>query len=294
MRSVLFAGIMIACTLLGCRQATRHRLPSSSARAGEVLVVGDTTGQLASYLSRPNPDCPSRSPASTCALRRKTNSKGNALLARAIVILSDKPYASGHDLNARPQLVIEASAKDSARILHDLPAFEEQESYAFLQHNHHPKMEEKIRRQFGVQMKVPEAMRASKTSKDFLWIATNGAENLRSLCVLRLPDSPKADWARAIDRMLSQHIHGDQASSSMHLALATVQIQQERGIHLLTGQWMMEGGSDGRPLCGLRQKRQGRASSCSSPSPTPPREKKRNIMRQLRTVVFNEYISYGE
>ena len=206
MRSVLFAGIMIACTLLGCRQATRHRLPSSSARAGEVLVVGDTTGQLASYLSRPEPGLPQPEPRFDVRPTTQDQLKGNALLARAIVILSDKPYASGHDLNARPQLVIEASAKDSARILRDLLAFEEQESYAFLQHNHHPKMEEKIRRQFGVQMKVPEAMRASKTSKDFLWIATNGAENLRSLCVLRLPDSPKADWARAIDQMLSQHI----------------------------------------------------------------------------------------
>lgn len=213
--------------------------------------------------------------------------------ARAIVILSDKPYASGHDLNARPQLVIEASTKDSARILRDLLAFEEQESYAFLQHNHHPKMEEKIRRQFGVQMKVPEAMRASKTSKDFLWIATNGAENLRSLCVLRLPDSPKADWARAIDQMLSQHIHGDQASSSMHLALATVQTHQERGIHLLTGQWMMEGDAMGGPfVASVKKTRQG-ALVLLAFAYAPEREK-RNIMRQLRTVVFNEYISYGE
>ena len=62
MPRVLFAGIMIACTLLGCRQASRHRLPSSSARAGEVLVVGDTTGQLASYLSRPDPGLPQPEP----------------------------------------------------------------------------------------------------------------------------------------------------------------------------------------------------------------------------------------
>lgn len=154
-------------------------------------------------------------------------------------------------------------------------------------------MEEKIRRQFGVQMKVPEAMRASKTSKDFLWIATNGAENLRSLCVLRLPDSPKADWARAIDQMLSQHIHGDQASSSMHLALATVQTQQERGIHLLTGQWMIEGDAMGGPfVASVKKTRQG-ALVLLAFAYAPEREK-RNIMRQLRTVVFNDHISYGE
>ena len=258
-----------------------------------MLVVGDTTGQLASYLSRPEPGLPQPEPRFDVRPTTQDQLKGNALLARAIVILSDKPYASGHDLNARPQLVIEASAKDSARILHDLLAFEEQESYAFLQHNHHPKMEEKIRRQFGVQMKVPEAMRASKTSKDFLWIATNGAENLRSLCVLRLPDSPKADWARAIDQMLSQHIHGDQASSSMHLALATVQTQQERGIHLLTGQWMMEGDAMGGPfVASVKKTRQGVLVLLAF-AYAPEREK-RNIMRQLRTVVFNEYISYGE
>ena len=284
MRKVLFAGIMIACILLGCRQASHHRLPSSSARAGEVLVVGDTTGQLG--LPQPEPRFDVR-PTTQDQL------KGNALLARAIVILSDKPYASGHDLNARPQLVIEASARDSARILRDLLAFEEQESYDFLQHNHHPKMEEKIRRQFGVQMKVPEAMRASKTSKDFLWIATNGAENLRSLCVLRLADRPKADWARAIDEILSQHIHGDQASSSMHLALATVQTQQERGIDLLTGQWMMEGNAMGGPfVASVKKTRQG-ALVLLAFAYAPEREK-RNIMRQLRTVVFNDHISYGE
>ena len=94
---------------------------------------------------RPDPGLPQPEPRFDVRPTTQDQLKGNALLARAIVILSDKPYASGHDLNARPQLVIEASAKDSARILHDLLAFEEQESYAFLQHNHHPKMEEKIR-----------------------------------------------------------------------------------------------------------------------------------------------------
>ncbi len=293
MHRVLFAGIMIACTLLGCRQASHHRLPSSSARTGEVLVVGDTTGQLASYLSRPEPGLPQPEPRFDVRPTTQDQLKGNALLARAIVILNDKPYASGHDLNARPQLVIEASAKDSARILRDLQVFEEQAAYAFLQHNHHPKMEEKIRRQFGVQMKVPEAMRASKTSKDFLWIATNGAENLRSLCVLRLADSPKADWARAIDQMLSQHIHGDQASSSMHLALATVQTHQERGIHLLTGQWMMEGDAMGGPFVASVKKTRQSALVLLAFAYAPEREK-RNIMRQLRTVVFNDHIFYGE
>ena len=93
--------------------------------------------------------------------------------------------------------------------------------------------------------------------------------------------------------MLSQHIHGDQASSSMHLALATVQTQQERGIHLLTGQWMMEGDAMGGPfVASVKKTRQG-ALVLLAFAYAPEREK-RNIMRQLRSVVFNDHIFYGE
>ena len=79
----------------------------------------------------------------------------------------------------------------------------------------------------------------------------------------------------------------------MPLALATVQTHQERGIHLLTGQWMMEGDAMGGPfVASVKKTRQG-ALVLLAFAYAPEREK-RNIMRQLRTVVFNEYISYGE
>lgn len=291
MRRWLYAWI-VASTLFGCRQQP-HRLPSSSARAGEVLVVGDATGQLSSYLSQPEPGLPQPEPRFDVRQTTQDQLKGNTLLARAIVILGDKPYASGRDLNARPQLVIEATAKDSARILRDLLAFEEQEAYTFLQHHNNPQMEEKIRRQFGVKMKVPEAMRASKKSKNFLWTATNGAENLRSLCVLRMPDCPQADWAKNIDQMLSHHIHGEVASNTMRLAMATVQTHQDRGLGLLTGQWLMEGDAMGGPFVASVRKTSRGTIVLLAFAYAPEREK-RNIMRQLRAVVFNEYISYGE
>ena len=286
------AACVIISALFGCRR-THHRLPSSSAKVGEVLVVGDSNGQLSNFLSQPEPGLPQPEPRFD--VRRLSNSqfKGSALLARAIVILGDKSYASGTDLNARPQIVIEASVKDSLRVLRDLEAFEEKNAYAFLRRHGNPMMEEKVRRQFGVRMVVPEEMRASKASKDFLWMATTGAENLRSLCVFRMPYASKGGAVEEINRCLSQNIHGETPSSPMQIVMETVKCGKEQGLDVLTGLWNMENDAMGGPfVASVKPMRHG--SIVLLAFAYAPEREKRNIMRQLRAVVCNDHIIYGE
>ena len=157
MRSVLFAGIMIACTLLGCRQASHHRLPSSlSTSCWHAWPRALSSGRQTASVSSPP--------------------------------FWDGGCAGGRHSSLAPQR--------------------------------------------------PEGRAGS---------APNPSPRLRS----------KADWARAIDQMLSQHIHGDQASSSMHLALATVQIQQEKVIVFplsicVAAQMLILFLQTGSPVYGLR------------------------------------------
>lgn len=278
--------------LTGCQQR-QQRLPQSSAKAGEVVVVGDDAGRLTRWLSQDEPGLAQPEPRFDVRRMTVEELKGNARLARAIVVVDDKDYGIGRDIHARPQVVIEAGVADSARVLRDLLAFEADNAYALLRRHTNPTMQEKVRRQFGVEMLVPEEMRASRAAKDFLWMATTGAENVRSLCVMRIPRQTRGGWAEELDRIVSRNIHGEAPSNVMRIALNTVKTSQERGMDVLTGQWEMSGDAMGGPfVASIKKTRKGHIALMAFAY--APERKKRNIMRQLRAVVLNDHITYGQ
>ena len=46
-------------------------------------------------------------------------------------------------------------------------------------------MEQTVKRMFGIDIHLPANMQASKTSKDFLWIADNSGTTMQSLCIFK-------------------------------------------------------------------------------------------------------------
>lgn len=291
MRSVwLAAGLMTVA--VGCQKAPR-RLPDSSARPGEVVIVGDSTGALSRYLSAPEPGLPQAEPRFDVRPLAADKLQGHALLARAIVVVSNKPYGIGHNLQARPQIVIEAQVKDSARILRDLMAFEADQARELLGRHGNPEMEQRAKKQFGLRLHIPQEMRASKTAKDFLWMATNGAEDLRNLCILRLPPHSEADRVEMINQVLHQQIHGETPQVSMRLLPATSTRTQSPTMEVLTGQWEMVGDAMGGPYIASVRKTKD-SDIVLLAFVYAPERKKRNIMRQLRAVVCNDNIFYGK
>ena len=291
MRSVWLAAGLLA-VAVGCQKAPR-RLPDSSARPGEVVIVGDSTGALSQCLAAPEPGLPQPEPRFDVRQLDSESLQGHALLARAIVVVSDKPYGVGHNLQARPQIVIEAQVKDSVRILRDLLAFEAGEARTLLQQHGNPEMERRAEKQFGLRLHIPQEMRASKTAKDFLWMATNGAEDMRNLCILHLPPQREADLVEAINQVLSRQIHGETPQTMMRLLPATITRTSAPRQKLLTGQWEMVGDAMGGPfVASVRRTRGGDIVLLAFVY--APERKKRNIMRQLRAVVCNDNIFYGK
>lgn len=291
MRSVwLAAGLMTV--VMGCQKAP-HRLPDSSARPGEVVIVGDSTGALSRWLSAPEPGLPQSEPRFDVRQSDSEVLQGHALLARAIVVVSHKPYGVGHNLQARPQIVIEAQVKDSARILRDLMAFEAEQARELLERHGNPEMERRAKKQFGLRLHIPQEMRASKTAKDFLWMATNGAEDMRNLCILRLPPTSEADRVERINQVLSRQIHGETPQMTMRLLPATITRSDAPSQEVLTGLWEMAGDAMGGPFVASVRKTKG-GDIVLLAFVYAPERKKRNIMRQLRAVVCYDNIFYGK
>lgn len=291
MRSVwLAAGLMTV--VMGCQKAPR-RLPDSSARPGEVVIVGDSTGALSRFLSAPEPGLPQPEPRFDVRQLAPEALQGHSLLARAIVVVGNKPYGSGRNLQARPQIVIEAQVKDSARIMRDLMAFEADQARELLERHGNLEMEQRAKKQFGLRLHIPQEMSASKTAKDFLWMATNRAEDMRNLCILRLPPHREADRVERINQVLHRQIHGETPQMTMRLLPATITQTNESGQEILTGQWEMAGDAMGGPFVASVRKTKG-GDIVLLTFVYAPERKKRNIMRQLRAVVCYDNIFYGK
>lgn len=284
--------LLLAVALAGCRSARRVK-PASSSKAGEVLVVGDESGLLSACLSRSVPGLPQEEPLFDVRRITAEQLSGNALLARAIVVVGRGGYKVGRDLDARPQLVVRAQLSDSVRVLRDLLAFEESVALAQLRRHPNAEMEARVRRQFGVDMTIPEEMKASKTGRDFLWMATNGAENVRGLCVMRLRNAEGERLPVAVDSALAHNIRGERASVRMHLLLPAVEKTVDEGRTVLRGQWEMDGDAMGGAFVASAGHTSGETIVLLAFAYAPER-KKRNIMRQLQAVVLNDNITYGQ
>ena len=47
-------------------------------------------------------------------------------------------------------------------------------------------MQDEIKKMFGIDMKIPAAMNASKKAKDFIWISNNASSGMQNLLVMKV------------------------------------------------------------------------------------------------------------
>lgn len=307
--------VALALLVVSCKEQA-HGLPSSTVRPYEVLVVNDSAHVVADSLSTDCLGLPQSEPQFDVKTIAEKDLEGYRLLSRTIVMLH--PAGSGirvhKNVYAHPQLVIHTDVAHLARAKAYLQAFERLQAQRQLAQHPNPTMQQMVHKALGVQMLIPSEMQSYKKGKDLIWLSNNTHEKIKNLCVMRLAPtahrsqsltaekkgSQTADIFAPINDLLRANVKGEQAG--MYLQLIPSTIQEERSVTLsdslgtatdYCGLWQMNGDSMGGAfvmrLTRLKDRQIALLAFAYAPETT-----KRNIMQQLRAVVFNNKITYGK
>lgn len=178
--------VVVIALLSSCKDGMQ-RLPSSSARPYEVLLVGDEKDSLRDILSADAKGLPQPEPLFDVSSVKKNSLDDIKRMARAIVVYDDNNgrISIKKDLYAQPQIVIYASPKDSDEIISQLQMFEMKNHIRLMKKKHNATAEEYIRKQFGIDIIIPADMTSSKKAQNFFWISNNAATGMKNIVVMK-------------------------------------------------------------------------------------------------------------
>ncbi len=106
-------------------------------------------------------------------------------------------------------------------------------------------MQDEIKKMFGIDMKIPVSMNASKKAKDFIWISNNASTGMQNLLVFKVKSEERrmknsnaayANDKALIDSILRTNMPGETDSMYMEIPVLS-----ERGL------WEMKGDAMGGP-----------------------------------------------
>ena len=251
----LFPFCLIFLLLTGCGLMGKNRKkPASTGQPYEIVLEGDTDSIVTTILTEDVPALPQPEPLCKLIQVKKGKTKGSYLLVRTriIVNITDKDFAVklSHDENAAPQNIIRINARSVQQLrerlngekLRQLVDEAELKHLAEMISNNPSKqnkeMQEEVKKTFGLDMKIPVSMNASKKAKDFIWISNNASTGMQNLLVFRVKNSNAQDTddKHQIDSILRTNMPGE--TDSMYM---TIPVLLERGL------WEMKGDAMGGP-----------------------------------------------
>ena len=251
----LFPFCLIFLLLTSCDLTGKNRKkPASTGQPYEIVLEGDTDSIVTRILTEDVPALPQ--PESLCKLIqvKKGKTKGSYLLVRTriIVNITDKDFAVklSHDENAAPQNIIRINARSVQQLREKLNGEKLRQivDEAELKHltemisnnpsKQNKEMQEEVKKTFGLDMKIPVSMNASKKAKDFIWISNNASTGMQNLLVFRVKNSNAHDTddKHQIDSILRTNMPGE--TDSMYM---TISVLSEKGL------WEMKGDAMGGP-----------------------------------------------
>ena len=312
---LIMASLFLVSCSLGNKRGDGKNLPPSMGQPYEVLLEGDTLGIVKEMLTEDVDILPQPEPMCDVISVKQGKVRGSYLLMRTRVVVcigktfSDKgsdgkktfSIKQSHDENAAPQNIIRIHAaslqelKDSlrprARVLQSA-IYEAEQKHLAAVIKQNPEKQKLVKRLFGINIKIPAQLDASKEAKDFLWLSNNASRGMQNLIFLRV----NARWEKeAIDSMLRKNMIGETDDMYMQLKDAPQQTDgkyMERSYpkrlyaNLTQGLWEMKGDAMGGPY---RLKR----LPLSAKKGTlyiigfvyAPEMNKRNLMKQLEAVI---------
>ena len=271
----------IVCLLLlflaSCSTGGRNgKLPKSTGMPYEVVLEGDTDSIVTKMLTEDVTGLPQPEPLCRLIQVKKGKTRGNYLLVRTRIVVNigerdfgerDFSVTLRHDENASPQNIIRITAQSAQqlrerlngeRLRHIVDEVELKHLADIISGNpskQNREMQDEIKKMFGIDMKIPAAMNASKKAKDFIWISNNANSGMQNLLVMKVKseerraEKVKSEERRMknsnafhvndkalIDSILRTNMPGE--TDSMYMVISHL---SERGL------WEMKGDAMGGP-----------------------------------------------
>ena len=302
----LFPFCLIFLLLTSCGLTGMNRKkPASTGQPYEIVLEGDTDSIVTRILTEDVPALPQPEPLSKLIQVKKGKTKGSYLLVRTriIVNITDKDFAVklNHDENAAPQNIIRINARSVQQLrerlngekLRQLVDEAELKHLAEMISNNPSKqnkeMQEEVKKTFGLDMKIPVSMNASKKAKDFIWISNNASTGMQNLLVMKVKSEERrmknsnafhVNDKALIDSILRTNMPGE--TDSMYMVISHL---SERGL------WEMKGDAMGGPYVMHRIHRQ--TSKAAKPGYSlyiigfvyAPEMKKKILIKQLEAAI---------
>ena len=199
----LLAGCLLLLFLASCSTGGRNgKLPKSTGMPYEVVLEGDTDSIVTKMLTEDVTGLPQPEPLCRLIQVKKGKTRGNYLLVRTRIVVNigerDFSVTLHHNENAAPQNIIRITAQSAQQLrerlngekLHHIVDEVELKHLADIISSNPSKqngeMQDEIKKMFGIDMKIPAAMNASKKAKDFIWISNNASSGMQNLLVMKV------------------------------------------------------------------------------------------------------------
>ena len=293
--------LLTSCGLTG----KNRKKPASTGQPYEIVLEGDTDSIVTRILTEDVPALPQPEPLCKLIQVKKGKTKGSYLLVRTriIVNITDKDFAVklNHDENAAPQNIIRINARSVQQLrerlngekLRQLVDEAELEHLAEMISKNPSKQNkeilEEVKKTFGLDMKIPVSMNASKKAKDFIWISNNASTGMQNLLVMKVKSEERrmknsnafhVNDKALIDSILRTNMPGE--TDSMYMVIPVL---SERGL------WEMKGDAMGGPYVMHRIHRQTRQAAKQGYNlyiiafVYAPEMKKKILIKQLEAAI---------
>ena len=204
----LLAGCLLLLFLASCSTGGRNgKLPKSTGMPYEVVLEGDTDSIVTKMLTEDVTGLPQPEPLCRLIQVKKGKTRGNYLLVRTRIVVNigeqnigerDFSVTLHHDENAAPQNIIRITAQSAQQLRERLNGEKLRHIVDEVELKHladiisgnpskqNREMQDEIKKMFGIDMKIPAAMNASKKAKDFIWISNNASSGMQNLLVFKV------------------------------------------------------------------------------------------------------------
>ena len=282
----LLAGCLLLFFLASCSTGGRNgKLPKSTGMPYEVVLEGDTDSIVTKMLTEDVTGLPQPEPLCRLIQVKKGKTRGNYLLVRTRIVVNigerdsesrgkgetsdnrDFSVRLSHDENAAPQNIIRITAQSAQQLRERLNGERLRQIVDEVELKHladiisgnpskqNREMQDEIKKMFGIDIKIPAAMNASKKAKDFIWISNNASSGMQNLLVMKVKSEERraekvkseerrmknsnafhADDKALIDSILRTNMPGE--TDNMYMVIPHL---SERGL------WEMKGDAMGGP-----------------------------------------------
>ena len=277
----LLAGCLLLLFLASCSTGGRNgKLPKSTGMPYEVVLEGDTDSIVTKMLTEDVTGLPQPEPLCRLIQVKKGKTRGNYLLVRTRIVVNigerdfgeqnigerDFSVTLHHDENAAPQNIIRITARSTQQLRERLNGEKLRHIVDEVELKHladiisgnpskqNREMQDEIKKMFGIDMKIPAAMNASKKAKDFIWISNNASSGMQNLLVMKVKREERrmknsnafhVNDKALIDSILRTNMPGE--TDNMYMVIPHL---SERGL------WEMKGDAMGGPYVMHRIHRQ--------------------------------------